>query len=98
MAGIFLEWFVDATLKRLAAWKSKRVLARNVAGFVAAFVLVLAAPLWPTTLSGTGNRKKSSGGERPSLEPHPVFGWRLKPSETTRLRWPDTTTRCRRTL
>lgn len=26
-------------------------------------------------------------GERPSLEPHPVFGWRLKPDSQARLRW-----------
>jgi peptidoglycan/LPS O-acetylase OafA/YrhL len=26
-------------------------------------------------------------GERPSLQPDPVFGWRLRPSEKTRLRW-----------
>jgi hypothetical protein len=26
-------------------------------------------------------------GERPSLEPDPQFGWRLRPSQTTRLRW-----------
>jgi peptidoglycan/LPS O-acetylase OafA/YrhL len=26
-------------------------------------------------------------GERPSLELHPVFGWRLRPSQVTRLRW-----------
>ena len=26
-------------------------------------------------------------GEKPSLEPHPEFGWRLKLSRTTRLRW-----------
>jgi peptidoglycan/LPS O-acetylase OafA/YrhL len=26
-------------------------------------------------------------GERPSLEPHPTFGWRLIPSRETRLRW-----------
>ena len=26
-------------------------------------------------------------GERPSLEPHPIFGWRLIPNQTTHLRW-----------
>lgn len=26
-------------------------------------------------------------GERPALEPHPVYGYRLRPRQTTRLRW-----------
>ncbi len=57
----------------------------QVAGAVAAVWLsLIGAELW---VRAYNPQEVNGWGERPSLEKHPTFGWRLIPNKTTRLRW-----------
>lgn len=87
---------VALLLERAVGWVEGFVVEatpRKGVGWVM-YRLVAAAAVAAGILLGTEasvrhfNPQEANGwGERPSLEPHPVFGWRLIPSSTTRLRW-----------
>jgi hypothetical protein len=51
---------------------------------VAVWLLLIGGELW---VRANDPQEVNGWGERPSLEPHPTFGWRLIPNQTTRLRW-----------
>jgi hypothetical protein len=51
---------------------------------VAIWLLLIGGELW---VRANDPQEVNGWGERPSLEPHPTFGWRLIPSQTTHLRW-----------
>jgi len=64
------------------------VMARRVvyvAAIVASAYLPMLGAEW--AVRTLDPREVGGWGERPSLKPDPVFGWRLKPNQTTRLRW-----------
>lgn len=71
-----------ASLRERSGWRG--LLLRGAALAASVAVLLLAAEkmsraLYPIELGGWG--------ERASLQPDPDFGWKLRPSATTRLRW-----------
>jgi hypothetical protein len=89
--------FVSAfVLERATAW-ALRVLgslrARGGAAVAAAaafgaFALIVLIPVAADALITRYDPQEVNGwGERASLEPDPRFGWKLIPSQTTRLRW-----------
>lgn len=61
-----------------------RTVARICAAGALPIVLLLGVEL---CIERFAPREVLGWGEKPSLQPDPVFGWRLKPSRVTRLRW-----------
>jgi peptidoglycan/LPS O-acetylase OafA/YrhL/lysophospholipase L1-like esterase len=84
MSAIALESFVGACRARARALGWRGVLGRLAVG-VSALALVLAVA--ELTVRHEAPREVWGWGERPSLEPDATFGWRLRPSTRTRLRW-----------
>ena len=85
-AALVLE-FLAARARRLAAAVARQSRARRwrLAGAaVAVWLLLVGGELW---VRANDPQEVNGWGERPSLEPHPTFGWRLIPNRTTRLRW-----------
>jgi peptidoglycan/LPS O-acetylase OafA/YrhL len=89
-AALLLEWLVHRVQAALAnmqrrwglvglTWRGGLSLILLSAAVVSAELTVRARD--PQEVAGLG------WGERPALESHPEFGWRLKPSGQTRLRW-----------
>ncbi|MGA2531533.1 MAG: acyltransferase family protein [Candidatus Aminicenantales bacterium] len=88
ISALLLELVVKRVLMRLGRWKLKvgtLGAAARVAVIVAGVALVLAAG--DLAVRRFAPQEVLGWGERASLEPDPVLGWRLKPSRTTRLRW-----------
>lgn len=80
ISSMLLEWIIS-----MIGYKNpKVVLKRLVCSGVVLSVLLIGGEL---AVRWWSPQEVLGWGERPSLEPHPTFGWRLKPSVTTRLRW-----------
>lgn len=87
-SALLLEWFVGRVMAYLLKVSSEKGLAQAVLRLGLALVVFYGILL----LAELGVRQfapqEAQGwGERPSLQPHPEFGWSLIPSQTTRLRW-----------
>jgi peptidoglycan/LPS O-acetylase OafA/YrhL len=90
-AGLILERVVIGAVELVGKWR-RRIGATRIALIGATVVTLIAAAVvgvelglrwrWPQEAS-----RYSGWGERPSLVPDPDFGWRLRPSTETRLRW-----------
>jgi lysophospholipase L1-like esterase len=88
IGAIFLEALINGVLNILSSWHKKyglvatgvRITLVGLAVFICAIGIELA-------VQQVNPQEAEGWGERPSLEPHAVFGWRLKPNQTTRLRW-----------
>jgi peptidoglycan/LPS O-acetylase OafA/YrhL len=84
MSAMALEWIVDACRARVRRLGWRRTATRlAVVGSGVTLVLVTAE----IAVRNTVPREVWGWGERPSLEPDAAFGWRLRPSTKTRLRW-----------
>ena len=83
-SALALEWFVDACRAgvRRVGWR-RAVTGLAMAGSGVALLLVVAE----IAVRHQAPREVWGWGERPSLEPDDMFGWRLHPSTKTRLRW-----------
>ncbi len=77
-------WVQSAVVEQCRRNGARRVVISLVAAAFAASALLLGAE---ATVRHFNPKEANGWGERPSLEPHPVFGWRLIPESTTRLRW-----------
>jgi peptidoglycan/LPS O-acetylase OafA/YrhL/lysophospholipase L1-like esterase len=88
VSGFILDWIVDRVVSILKDVASRRGTGRAMA-YCAGFVFFCFGSLMAgETLVRTYSPQEVFGwGERPSLEPHDRFGWRLIPNKTTRLRW-----------
>jgi lysophospholipase L1-like esterase len=89
--ALLLEVLVSGT-RRLLTWTLGRLgvwltTVSCAAGVVIAFVLLVGVELTIRTKWPQEAFAYSGWGERPALEPDPDFGWRLRPSTVTRLRW-----------
>lgn len=86
--GLGLEWGVDFSQARLRSLRKKWGALRLIltSGLVAGtmILLLLGAELLVRRLDPQEVR---GWGERPALEMDSQFGWKLIPSQTTRLRW-----------
>jgi hypothetical protein len=85
-AALLLE-SLTARATRLAAAVARQSRSRRwrlAGGAVAVWLLLIGGELW---VRANDPQEVNGWGERPSLEPHPTFGWRLIPNQTTRLRW-----------
>jgi peptidoglycan/LPS O-acetylase OafA/YrhL len=86
--AIILEWTTERTSVILKKWHQKsnlvRMLLRVVIFGVAIYAVLIACEL---AVYQFAPQEVLGWGERPSLEPDPVLGWRLIPSQTTHLRW-----------
>ncbi|MGA2034925.1 MAG: acyltransferase family protein [Thermoguttaceae bacterium] len=74
---------VQRQYHRLGAWR----LARRAALAAGAAWMALVAGELLVRRVDPQEPPDLGWGERPALEPHADFGWRLKPSRSTRLRW-----------
>jgi peptidoglycan/LPS O-acetylase OafA/YrhL len=87
IAAALLLQFLTGHARRLAAAFARQPPARRwrlAGGAAAVWLLLIGGELW---VRANDPREVNGWGERPSLEPHPAFGWRLIPNQTTRLRW-----------
>jgi len=88
VGAVTLEWVVDKIQATLALWNRKagRICTALRVSFliIAVGIALIGAELAVRQLAP---QEVLGWGERPSLEPDPTLGWRLKPSQTTRLRW-----------
>jgi hypothetical protein len=78
-------------VRRRLRLRARRTGWLGVAGGLAVVRSVLALVLVAAelTVRHEAPREVWGWGERPSLEPDATFGWRLRPSTRTRLRWLD---------
>jgi peptidoglycan/LPS O-acetylase OafA/YrhL len=74
---------LELAVSRAAAWLRGRPVRALIVAGVAAAALLLA----DRAVFHFAPQEVYGWGERPSLEPDPVAGWKLRPSRTTRLRW-----------
>ena len=86
--GLTLEWSVELTLKKIRASLEKLGALRllfvsGVIGFAIVLVLIGAELL----VRRFDPQEVRGWGERPALAIDPELGWKLIPSQTTRLRW-----------
>ncbi len=97
LAAIVLSVAAAITLERLTALV-EQLFARGAARFGRSFVwrcAAMAGLLWVLLISAELLIRRIAPqepwdlgwGERAALQPHPVFGWNLQPSRSTRLRW-----------
>jgi peptidoglycan/LPS O-acetylase OafA/YrhL/lysophospholipase L1-like esterase len=87
-AGSALDWVVDHTMNALKALARNKGVAKAV-GYCVGLLLFCFGTLIAGELAvRTCSPQEVFGwGERPALEPHTRFGWRLIPSQSTRLQW-----------
>ena len=86
--GLALEWGVEFVLKKFRKLLEKLgtvrlVLVSGLIGLVIVLVLIGAELL----VRRFDPQEVRGWGERPALKPDPELGWKLIPSQTTRLRW-----------
>ncbi len=88
VGALVLQAVVTRVETTLGAWAAD-IGPRRTALRVAFIVVVMAGIAFGAEflVRQSAPQEISGWGERPSLEPHPVLGWRLKPSTETRLRW-----------
>jgi hypothetical protein len=88
VGAVMLEWAVDMISGTLRRWSRKvgkvRTVLRIATLLVAVGIILLGAEI---TVRQLAPQEVLGWGERPSLEPDPTLGWRLKPSRRTRLCW-----------
>ncbi len=77
-------WVQSAVIEQCRRKGARWVVISLIAAALVAVGLLLGAEAAVRHFNPT---EANGWGERPSLEPHPVFGWRLIPESTTRLRW-----------
>ena len=90
LAAVLLERITKAALKALrlgtVRWGSVGLSVRLAGAFLVLWLLLMGGELMVRHYSPL-EAQDLGWGERPSLEPDPVFGWKLRPLEKTRLRW-----------
>lgn len=89
-AAIGLEWLVGTATTLFAHWRTRFGsigLAGILGGAVSIFVLLALSAELAVRQIAPREPPELGWGERAALMPDPVVGWRLKPSQTTRLRW-----------
>ena len=90
LGTLVLEWLARAAEewwgRRIARAGAVRTILRLALAGVACFALLVAAELLVRRVAPQ-EVPEEGWGERASLEPDSVFGWRLRPSRETRLRW-----------
>jgi peptidoglycan/LPS O-acetylase OafA/YrhL len=88
VGALVLEWGVSGTQAILGRWRKDiglpHTALRIVALGIVVGVLLVSSEL---VVRWVAPQEVLGWGERPSLEPDPTLGWRLKPSHNTRLRW-----------
>ncbi len=86
--ALALEWFVSMVGKVATRWRNRYGGWGAVVRSVSSLVLIGAIAIGGEVAVRLADPQEVNGwGERPSLEPHPEFGWRLIPDQHTRLRW-----------
>jgi peptidoglycan/LPS O-acetylase OafA/YrhL/lysophospholipase L1-like esterase len=80
LSGPGLAW----VRQRMQGLGPRRTVGALLGAAIAAVSVLLGVELLVSRLAP---QEVLGWGERPSLEPHSTFGWRLRPSRTTRLRW-----------
>lgn len=86
--ALALEAGVNATLRGLSRAVASLGLARTAMASVAGVLLLLAGLVGAElAVRAIAPQEVLGWGERPSLMADPNLGWRLQPSQTTRLRW-----------
>ena len=87
-AGVILEMAVAAASSGVNGWMMRRGFRGVLFRCAALLTVVVLALLGGELLARRVAPAELLGwGERPSLEPDDRFGWKLRPSQTTRLRW-----------
>ncbi len=88
VAGIVLEYVVARAKRLWRSWSDRGVLSRRVGVVVSVAALLyiglVGADLW---VRSNDPQEVLGWGERPSLMSDDDLGWRLIPSQETRLRW-----------
>lgn len=87
LSALLLEWVTDRAAK---LWTGRRALDAKRAGLAvpgAAVSLVACLVVSEYAVRRLDPQEVLGWGERPSLVPSDRFGWHLKPSDVTRLRW-----------
>ena len=88
VAAVVLEAVVGLCTSALHRWHEKLGVGRTAAGVAVAIAALFAGAAGAEFAVRKVNPQEVLGwGERPSLEPHGDFGWRLTPNRQTRLRW-----------
>jgi peptidoglycan/LPS O-acetylase OafA/YrhL/lysophospholipase L1-like esterase len=88
--SVLLERGVAATERRIGGWWRAHGPAGTLSRLALLAGALVAIPVGGELISRALDPRElpSSGwGEREALMPDTLFGWRLKPSQTTRLRW-----------
>ena len=89
IGAVGLEWGVSVAERAIGSLYRRAGLAGKGV-YVTAFGLVVLAGLMvgaELLVRQVAPQEVYGWGERASLEPHSTFGWRLKPSSVTHLRW-----------
>lgn len=88
VAGLVLEWVVARAERIWRTWSDTGVVFKRVAT-TASIVIVLYGALVGADMWVRSNDPQEvlGWGERPSLIEDDILGWRLAPSQDTRLRW-----------
>lgn len=88
IGAVTLEWAVNLVQEKLKRRNLKtgmlRTVLRAILLMVGIAIVLVGGDL---AVRRFAPQEVLGWGERPSLEPDPTLGWRLKPSQTTRLRW-----------
>jgi peptidoglycan/LPS O-acetylase OafA/YrhL len=88
IGAVALEWTVNGAIRLLGQWRREAGIIRTILrlGVLAVFAagLLIGAELLVRQIAP---QEVLGWGERPSLQPDPTLGWRLKPSQEIRLRW-----------
>lgn len=88
LGAVALETVVGRAHRGITASASRRGPGRTTLTIGTAVLLLLLLPGAGEFAFRAWNPQEVLGwGERPALEPHERYGWRLIPSRTTRLRW-----------
>jgi len=88
VGAVTMEWAAKRIVERIKRWNLKigrfRTAVRAVLFIAGAAAILIGGDL---AVHRFAPQEAPGWGERPSLTADPALGWRLKPSQTTRLRW-----------
>jgi len=88
VGAIVLERIVDWLQRRWNSWAEQGILARRSVAIGGIALLVYGALVGADSVVRSVDPQEVLGwGERPSLVADDELGWRLRPNQTTRLRW-----------